>query len=59
MLLLNHVIVGKITTQKIARPKTSCHVVKRKQRDLKNHGRLKLKKVGSQKKDLKENEKKT
>jgi len=56
VLSLNLAIAGKIMIQKIVLLKISCHGIRKKQRDLRNRGKLKTEKVVMLKKDLKKNE---
>jgi len=56
MLLLSHAVAGKITTPRTAPLRISCRAARRKQRDLRNHGSLKPREVGSPKRGSKEDE---
>jgi len=59
MLLLNHVVAGKIMILRIVLRKILCRAVRKKQRDLRNHGNSKTEKAVMLKKDLKEIENNT
>jgi len=56
MLLLSHVVAEKIMILRSVLVRISCHVIRRKRRDLRNHGNSKTKKAGNRKKGLKEND---